>query len=326
MAKVWIVVQHRDGKLHRMSREAAVAGQKLAAALGGTAEAVVLGGNVDAVVEELAGLDLAAVQVAASPALAAYTPGAYTAVLAAAIATHAPSHVLFAHTYQTVEYMARLAQQVGGSLLPEAVAFALEDGELVWRRPVLGGKLQARVRVVGPSPALISLQSGSFAVDEATAGAAPRRELDAASAVMDREILGVEEVAGEQIDLSAASIVVAVGRGIGGADKMGAVEELAAALGAELGASRPVIDNGWLPRDRQIGSSGQTVAPKLYVAVGISGAIQHLVGMKGSQTVVAINKDGGAPIFSVAQYGIVGDLHEVVPALTQAVLEAKAAG
>jgi electron transfer flavoprotein alpha subunit len=139
----------------------------------------------------------------------------------------------------------------------------------------------------------------------------------------DREILGYEEVAGEQVDLTKADIILAVGRGVGGADKMGPVNDLAKALGAEIGASRPVIDNGWLPRDRQIGSSGQTVAPKLYIAAGISGAIQHLVGMKGSTVVVAINKDPGAPIFTVAHYGIVGDLHEILPALTEAVRAAK---
>ena len=135
----------------------------------------------------------------------------------------------------------------------------------------------------------------------------------------DREILGYEEVGGDTVDLTKAEIIVAVGRGVGGADKMAPVEELAKALGAEIGASRPVIDNGWLPRDRQIGSSGQTVAPKLYIAAGISGAIQHLVGMKGSTVIVAINKDPGAPIFTVADYGIVGDLHEVLPAITEAV-------
>jgi electron transfer flavoprotein alpha subunit len=139
----------------------------------------------------------------------------------------------------------------------------------------------------------------------------------------DREVLGYEEVGGDQVDLTKADVIVAVGRGVGGADKMGPVEELARALGAEIAASRPVIDNGWLPRDRQIGSSGQTVAPRLYLAAGISGAIQHLVGMKGSSTVVAINKDPGAPIFTVADYGIVGDLHEVLPALTEAIRAAK---
>lgn len=323
MAKVWVVVQHRDGALHRMSREAVVAGQQLAATLGGVAEAVVLGDDVAGVADELVAFDLDAVWVASSPDLAHYTPGAYVSVLAAAVEAHEPTHLVFAHSYQTVEYMARLAQAVGGSLLPEVVGFEQDGDDLVWLRPVLGGKLQARARVVGPSPTLLSVQSGVYSADEATAGTAERKDLDATAAAMDREILGVEEVAGEHVDLSAAGAVVAVGRGVGGADKMGIIEDLAAALGAEIGASRPVIDSGWLPRDRQIGSSGQTVAPKLYVAAGISGAIQHLVGMKGSKTVVAINKDAGAPIFSVAHYGIVGDLHEVVPALTAAINEAK---
>ncbi len=322
-AKVWIVVQHRDGALHRMSKEAVAGGQKLAAALGGTAEAVVLGNGVDAVADELAGCDLAAVHVAQSEALADYTPGGYVGVLAAAIAEHAPTHVVFAHSYQNIEYMARLCQAVSGSLVPEAVGFEVVDGAVEWRRPVLGGKLQSRVKAVGAAPHLVSFQSGVFPADSMAAGEAPRADLDASAAAPDREILGVEEVAGEQVDLSAAEVVVAVGRGIGDSDKMAIIEELAAALGAEIGASRPVIDNGWLPRDRQIGSSGQTVAPKLYVAAGISGAIQHLVGMKGASTVVAINKDAGAPIFSVSDYGIVGDLHEIVPALTAAIREAK---
>jgi electron transfer flavoprotein alpha subunit len=321
MARVWIVAQHRDGKLHRMAREAVAAGQRLAELLGGGAEAVVLGQGIDGVAAELAAYRLDAVHAADADGLAEYTPGAYVGVLAAAVAAAEPTHLVFPHTYQSVGFMARLAQLVGGSLVPEVVAFVMADGGIEWRRPVLGGKLQSRVRIKGPGPALVSVQSGAFAADEAAAGSAPIEALDAAAAVPDREILGVEEVAGEQVDLSAADVVVAVGRGIGGADKMGIIEELAAALGAEIGASRPVIDSGWLPRDRQIGSSGQTVAPKLYVAAGIPGAIQHLVGMKGSGTIVAINKDPGAPIFAVADYGLVGDLHEIVPALTAAIRE-----
>ncbi len=189
----------------------------------------------------------------------------------------------------------------------------------------MGGKLQSKVRVKGEGTVLVSVQSGAFPADGAVRGEAEVRplEVDLAAIQPDREILGYEEVGGDTVDLTKAEIIVAVGRGVGGADKMGPVQDLARALGAEIGASRPVIDNGWLPRDRQIGSSGQTVAPKLYLAAGISGAIQHLVGMKGSSVIVAINKDPGAPIFNVAHYGIVGDLHEVLPALTEAVRAAK---
>lgn len=326
--KIWIVLQHREGKLHRMSREAVAAGQRLAGALGATAEAVLLGHGVDSLAREAAAYALDAVWVGEGEGLAAYTPGAYVGALAPALREAAPDLVVFPHTYQTVELMARLAQAVDAGLLPEITGFAQEGdgiGGLRFKRPVLGGKMEATVRIKGEGPVLLSVQSAAFPADGAEAGAAEVKPLpgDPSQAQADREILGVEDVGGDQVDLSKAETIVAAGRGVGGADKMAPLEELARALGAELAASRPVIDSGWLPRDRQIGSSGQTVAPKLYIAAGISGAIQHTVGMKGSSCVVAINKDPGAPIFNIASYGIVGDLHEVVPALTAAIREAK---
>jgi len=323
--KIWIVLQQREGELHRMSREAIAAGQRLAAAVSGTAEAVLLGSGIAALAESVAAFDLGAVWVGDQPGLATYTPGAYTGALAPAIAGAKPDFIVFPHTYQTVDYMARLAQAVGGGLLPEVTAFSGEGEDLLWTRPILGGKMEAKVRVRGQGAVLLSVQSGVFPADSAVPGRAPIESLpvDLAAAVPDREILGVEEVGGDQVDLSKADIIVAAGRGVGGEDKMAPIHALAAALGADIAASRPVIDNGWLPRDRQIGSSGQTVAPRLYIAAGISGAIQHTVGMKGSQVIVAINKDPGAPIFNIAHYGIVGDLHEILPALTTAVQEAK---
>ena len=324
MSKIWIVVQQREGKLHRMSWEALAAGQRLAATLGGTAEAVVLGHDVGPLAQEIAGrAALAAVHSVDDARLASYTPGGYVSALAPLLRDAAPAWVVFPHTYQTVEYMARLAHATGSGVLPEIIGFEGSGADLLFKRPVLGGKLHARVRVQGTGAVLMSVQSGAFAADTLVAGSSTVQSAAVGEIVIDREILGIEDVGGDTVDLSKAEIIVAVGRGVGGADKMGGVEALAAALGAEIGASRPVIDNGWLPRDRQIGSSGQTVAPKLYIAAGISGAIQHLVGMKGSSVVVAINKDAGAPIFGIASYGIVGDLHEVLPALTAAVKEAK---
>jgi electron transfer flavoprotein alpha subunit len=322
---VWVVLQHREGQISRISWEAVGAAQKIAAKLGGKAEAVLLGSGLETAAAEVAKCDLAAVHVADHDALRAYTPGAYIGALAPAIQSAAPAFVVFPHTYQTVDYMARLAQTAGAALLPEVTAFDGEGNGLVWTRPVMGGKLQSKVRVKGEGTVLVSVQSGAFPADGVIRGEAPVKTLDVDLAAVkpDREILGYEEVGGDTVDLTKAEVIVAVGRGVGGSDKMAPVEALAKALGAEIGASRPVIDNGWLPRDRQIGSSGQTVAPKLYIAAGISGAIQHLVGMKGSSVIVAINKDLGAPIFTVAHYGIVGDLHEVLPALTQAVLAAK---
>jgi electron transfer flavoprotein alpha subunit len=336
MAKVWVVLQlcaaeGASPEVARMSWEAIAAAQKLAAAMGGDkAEAVLLGSGIGAAAEQVAAKDLGAVWTADAPALSPYTPGAYVAALAPAIAAAKPDFVVFPHTYQSVDYVPRLAQATGSGLLPEVTGFAAEGGGLVWTRPILGGKMQAKVKVQGEGTVLVSVQSGSFPADSAANGAspAPIRPLavDLSAVAPDREVLGVEQVGGEKIDLTKADVILAVGRGVGGADKMGPVEELAKALGAEIGASRPVIDNGWLPRDRQIGSSGQTVAPRLYLALGISGAIQHLVGMKGAGTIVAVNKDPGAPIFTVADYGIVGDLHELVPALTAAVKEAKGQG
>jgi electron transfer flavoprotein alpha subunit len=327
--KVWAVLQQRDGELHRQSRETIAAAQELAAQIGGSADAVLLGSDVGGLAQRLAGeAAVERVMVADHPQLASYRPGAYAAALAPAIGAEAPAYVLFPHTYQSMEYFPRVAALAGGAIVPAVASFRLDGDTVVWTRPVLGGKLQADVRAKATSaaPVLASIQPGAVSADrlKAGSGAVVALPVDAlASWQPDREILGVESAAKEEVDLSKAEVIVAAGRGVGGADKMGVVEELAKALGAEIGASRPVIDNGWLPRDRQIGSSGQTVAPKLYLAVGISGAIQHLVGMKGSSTVVAINKDPNAPIFAVARYGIVGDLHEVLPALTAAIKEAK---
>jgi len=307
-----------------MSREAIAAAQQLGTAIGASVEAVVLGAGVDAVASEVSGFDLATVRVTDAPVLEHYTPSGYVSALAPALRAEQPDFVVFPHTYQSVDYFPRLAQEVEGGLLPEVTSIEGTGENLLFKRPILGGKLVAQVRVRGEGMVLLSVQSGSFSADGAATGEAAIQSFPVDGLEADREILGVEEVGGDQVDLSKAGVIVAVGRGIGGADKLQPSEALAKLLGAELGASRPVIDSGWLPRDRQIGSSGQTVAPKLYIALGISGAIQHLVGMKGSSVVVAVNKDPGAPIFTVADYGIVGDVHEVVPALVTAIEEVKA--
>ena len=317
---IWVLMQQREGKLHRGSREAIAAGQQLAAAVGGSVSAVLLAGD-DALAAEVAAYDLEAVYVAADSGLADYTPGAYVSALEPAIRAASPAYVIAPHTYQSVDYVPRLSQAADAALVPEATAFELEGGELLFTRPILGGKLNARVRVQGDGPVIVTVQSGAFGADSAAAGSAEVRPLEHGAIETDREILAVEQAGEDEVDLTKAEIIVGVGRGVGGADKLGPVEALAKTLGGDIGASRPVIDSGWLPRDRQIGSSGQTVAPKLYLAVGISGAIQHLVGMKGSNCIVAINNDPTAPIFSVAKYGVVGDLHEVVPALTEALAE-----
>ncbi|MGH9381841.1 MAG: electron transfer flavoprotein subunit alpha/FixB family protein [Thermoanaerobaculia bacterium] len=327
--RIWVVAQQRGGKLHRMSLETLAAAHVLASRVDGEVRGVVLSATPEPAAAELAAYALAGVLAVQHPALDPYTPGAFVAALESLIRDRQPNIVLFPHSYQSVDHVPRLAQALGGALIPEVTGFTGSpegDDELLWRRPVLGGKLQATVRVTGgDTPVLATIQAGAFAASDAPRGSSDIETVDLSHAQIaaDREILGIEDVAGDQVDLGQAPIIVGVGRGVGGADKLAPIEELARELGAEIGASRPVIDNGWLPRDRQIGSSGQTVAPKLYLAVGISGAIQHLVGMKGSRVVVAINKDPGAPIFKLAQYGVVGDLHEIVPALTAALRAAR---
>lgn len=312
---VLVVAEQRLGKLNRATWEAVAAAQSL----GDTIKVVVLGAGADAAARDIAAAEVAEVAVVDAPALADYTADGYVIALASVIEQHTPSLVLFPHTYQTRDFVPVLATRLGRALVTDATAIKRADGRTVYSRPVFQGKLSAEVEALGPAPHLVTLQIGAFRVDAAKRGAsaAPVKPLAVsvdAGAIRQKPEAPFQE-ARQAVDLSQAERIVAVGRGIKGQEHLKIAENLAKALGAELAASRPICDAGWLPMDRQIGSSGQTVAPKLYVALGISGAIQHLVGMKGSRTIVAINKDAEAPIFEIADYGIAGDLFEIVPAL-----------
>jgi electron transfer flavoprotein alpha subunit len=313
---VLVVAEQRDGALNRASWEAIAAAQ----ATGQPVKVVVLGAGVDAVSAELAAADVAEVVAIDQPALAAYTADGYVQALSALVAAEAPSHVFFAHTYQTRDFVPALAARLGRALVADVVALKKDGESLVFTRPIFQGKLNADVLASGPAPHLATFQIGAYRADAAAkkaGGAAPIRAAGItvdASAIRQKPEAPFKE-AKQAVDLSQAERIVAVGRGIKGQEHLALVQQLAQALGAEVAASRPICDSGWLPMDRQIGSSGQTVAPKLYLALGISGAIQHLVGMKSSRTIVAINKDPEAPIFEIADYGIVGDLFEIVPAL-----------
>ena len=318
--KVLAVMEERGGAWHPASLEALAAAQQLAAALDAKASAVVVGADPGGRSAEAARYDPDRVYSIAHPALEPYTAGAFTAALEQVIRATAPEYVLFAHTYRTRDFAPKLATRFGRPLVSDATAFHSEDGGLVFTRPVFQGKYLADVRIEAGPPHFVSVQAGAFRADDLRSGSAPVEELEVdvpPEAVRTRAGEPFQEEAGA-VDLSAAERIVAAGRGIKDESDLEMIRELAQALGAEVAASRPICDNGWLPLSRQVGSSGQTVAPKLYVAVGISGAIQHLVGMKGSQVIVAINKDPGAPIFEVADYGIVGDLYEVVPAMIEA--------
>ncbi len=319
------ILEQREGAWNRMSFETLAAAAQMGRELGVPVSAAVAGENAAALAREAAARDIAKVVAVEHPLLAPYTADAYTPALEQLIRQTQPELVLFPHTYRVRDFAPALAARFGRALVSDVVGHRTEDGKVVLVRQLFQGKLNADVRFTSEPPWFASLQAGAWRADTLGAGAA---KVEAFAPQLDATMIRTHpgerfRAGGQGVDLSAANIIVSVGRGIKEQDNLPVVEKLAAALGAELAASRPICDNGWLPMDRQVGSSGQTVAPKLYVAVGISGAIQHLVGMKGAKTIVAINKDAEAPIFEVADYGIVGDLFEVVPALVEELRKAK---
>lgn len=322
MSGVCVVLEQRDGAVGRISWEAVAAGQWLATHLGLELSAAVIGADTSAAAREIATKSAGKVTRIEHALLKQYTPDGFSRALEQFIAREKPGYIVFPHTYQVRDFVPALATRLGEVFISDVVAMA--DGP-VFTRQLMQGRLQGSYRHTGSGPCFVSVQAGAFRADSLKAGAAEVQTfaptLDAAQIRTRPEppFRGSEQT----VDLGSAPLIVSVGRGIKEAENLPLVEALAKALGAELAASRPICDNGWLPMERQVGSSGQTVSPKLYLAVGISGAIQHLVGMKGSQCIVAINKDPDAPIFEVADYGIVGDLFEVVPALTEAVKAAK---
>jgi len=321
---VLVIFEQREGKWNRMSFEALAACQKIASALGVPSVAVVLGSGIEALAMEAATYDVEKVVAIDHELLKQYTPEAYTAALEQLIKQQNPQAVVFPHTYEVRDYAPKLATRFGKPFVSDVVDVKV-DGNLAFVRQLFQGKLSADVRA-DAEPRFISVQAGAFRAAQPGSGEKLIEKFDVqldSSQIRSKPQEPFRE-AQRSVDLTAADIIVSVGRGIKEKDNLGIVEELAAALGAELAASRPICDNGWLPMERQVGSSGQTVAPKVYFAVGISGAIQHLVGMKGSKTVVAINKDETAPIFETADYGIVGDLFEVVPALVEEIKKVKA--
>lgn len=324
---VLVMLEQRDGKWNRMSFEALAAGQKIAEALGATVRAAVLGEGLGGLASEAAGYNVDKVIAVENPLLKDYTPDGYAAALEQLVRSQQPRIVVFPHTYQVRDFAPKLATRFGKALISDIIDLKAADGSVTFVRQLFQGKLNADVKAAG-DPQFVSVQAGAFRAAEASGASNPVEKFDAkldASQIRSKPEPPFRE-AQRSVDLGAADIIVSVGRGIKEKDNLPVVEALASALGAELAASRPICDNGWLPMERQVGSSGQTVSPKVYFAVGISGAIQHLVGMKGSKTVVAINKDENAPIFETADYGVVGDLFEVVPALVDEIKKARDRG
>jgi len=325
---ILVIVEQREGKLNRASWETITAGQAIAAATGWALEAAVVGKGVGSIASEIAVKKIGKVYDVESPQLDPYTPDAFAAGLKQFLATKQAKLVLMPHTYQVRDFVPKLATAMGRTVISDCVGFKYESGKLVFTRQMFQGKLAADVSFTSDAPWFVTFQNGAFRGDKAEDGAsaAPVEtvNVEIGDGVIRNKPQEVFKEAKQAVDLTQAEIIVAVGRGIKEQKNLEIAQKLADALGGDLAASRPICDSGWLPMDRQIGSSGQTVAPKLYLALGISGAIQHIVGMKGSRTIIAVNKDSEAPIFEIADYAVVGNLFEIVPPLTEEVKKAKA--
>ena len=327
MPSILVIVEQQQGKPNRVSWETIAAGQAIAADMGWSVEAAVVGNGIAGVAGEVAAKKLAKVYAVDSPSLDRYNPDAFAAALKQLIVAKQPMLVLMPHTYQVRDFAPKLATQLGRCVISDCTGYKKGGEKLVFTRQMFQGKFSADVSFGSDGPWLATFQNGSFRGDKAEDGAATAPietfpvTIDAA-AVRNQPEEWFKE-AKQAVDLTQAEIIVSVGRGIKEQKNIELAQQLATALGGEIAASRPICDNGWLPMDRQIGSSGQTVSPKLYLALGISGAIQHIVGMKGARAIVAINKDSEAPIFEIADIAVVGNLFDIVPPLIEEIKTAK---
>ncbi len=320
---ILIFAEHRDGTFSKTTFEAVAAGQQLGAALGQPVTAVVLSTDAN-LAREIAGYNVGKVVSVENPKLNEYTPDGYADAFERAVRALDPAFVVMPHTYLVRDFAPKLAARFRKDVISDCVRASVDGGAVTFSRRIFLGKIDADVAAAGEPPVFATFQSGAYRAEQAEKGSGAQVEsmqVEVGEVRMKPEAPFQEVKAA--VDLSKAEVIVAIGRGIKGQEHIALAQQLADALGADLAASRPICDAGWLPIDRQIGSSGQTVAPKLYIALGISGAIQHLVGMKNSGTIVAVNKDSEAPIFDIADYGIVGDLFEVVPALTEEIKKLK---
>jgi electron transfer flavoprotein alpha subunit len=326
--KILVITEQRQGKWNNTSFETLVAAQQIAADTGSAISTLVIGKGVANFAEDLAGKNIAEVLLVEHDLLEAYTPDGYSLALSQVIASSKPDLVLFPHTYQVRDFAPKLAAMMGKGMIADCVGFHKEGEKIVFVRQMFQGKTAADVTFQGSAPWFASFQSGAFRADLLKAHPSGKASINKIAVELKPEQIRTKPLdlfkeAKSSVDLTQAPVIVSIGRGIKAPENIPLAEALAKAIGGEMAASRPICDEGWLPMERQIGSSGQTVAPKLYLALGISGAIQHVVGMKGARTIVAINKDQNAPIFEIADYGIVGDIFELMPALTAALEKAK---
>ena len=326
--KILVITEQRQGKWNATSFETLAAAQRIAADTSGSASALVIGQGVDALAAELAAKNVAEVLEVEHPLLESYTPDGFCVAFEQAVVAAKPDLVLFPHTYQVRDFAPKLAAMLGKGMIGDCTGYRNDSGGLVFVRQMFQGKTAADVSFLGAGPWFVSFQSGAFRADQVETSKDGARPIQKIAVELKPEQIRTKPLelfreAKSAVDLTQAPRIVAVGRGIKAPENIAQAEAVAKAMGAEIAASRPICDEGWLPMERQIGSSGQTVAPKLYLALGISGAIQHVVGMKGARTIVAINKDQNAPIFEIADYGVVGDIFEIMPALTEELQKAK---
>ena len=311
---VWVIAEQRDGEFRKVTYEAVSEGRRIGDALGTEVTAVVLGSGVSSIAGELGKYGADKVLVADDVSLSEYTTEAYTNVLSGVLSAGEAEVILMGASVQGKDLAGRLSARLNAGLAVECVAITVADGKLIYRRPMFGGKVLAEVTITG-SPQLVTIRPNVMTITEAAkAGAVESVTVDAGEVkarVVERKV-----ESGGKLELTEADIIVSGGRGTGG--EYGVIEELASKLNAAVGASRSSVDEGWRPHSDQVGQTGKVVSPNLYIACGISGAIQHLAGMSTSKYIVAINKDPEAPIFSKSDFGIVGDLFEVVPAISKA--------
>jgi electron transfer flavoprotein alpha subunit len=321
---ILVFAEHRGGAFSKTSFEAMAAAQSLGKELGQALTAVVLGSGAQGLAGEVAGYDVSRVVYADNEKLAEYTPDGYADAMEMVVRALDPEFVILPHTYLVRDFAPKLAARFGKGLISDCIRARVTDGRVTFSRRIFLGKIDADIVSDGAAPVFATFQSGAYRAEQAAKGGSASVEtmqVEVGEVRMQPEP-AFQEVK-QAVDLTKADVIVAIGRGIKSKDNIALAEKLAEVLGGDLAASRPICDAEWLPIDRQIGSSGQTVAPKLYIALGISGAIQHLVGMKNSGTIVAVNKDPEAPIFDIADYGIVGDLFEVLPVLTEEIKKQK---
>lgn len=314
-ANVLAVAEHREGKIAAATYELVSKGRDLAATMGGSLQVAVLGRNANSLATEVAARG-AEVLLVEHEALAAYTAGAYTQALTSIAAESEPRVVMCAHTSQGFDLAPRLAAEWNAPVLANCVDLSFEDGALVASRKILNDKMAVELEARSERPFIVTLRPGSVKpAGTANPGAIRTFPVSIDTAKTGQTFLGYEKPQVQDIDIAAADVVVSAGRGIQKKENLPLVEQLAKALGGVVGASRPLTDMEWLPKTRQVGQSGKTVRPKLYIACGISGAMQHIAGMKDAGLIIAVNTDPSAPIFEIAHYGVVANVLEFVPAL-----------